>query len=63
MSVILGFSEEKDEKIWGKILSYTAKDSKKVCLSTSLARKRVNFPMEIFGTARGNRESQTLDAG
>lgn len=42
-----------------KILSYTAKD---VCLSTGFARKRVNFPMDIFGTARGNRESQTLDA-
>lgn len=59
--VTLGFSEEKEEKflkIIKKILSYTAKD---VCLSTGFARKRVNFPMDIFGTARGNRESQTLD--
>lgn len=47
-------------KNYEKNLSYTAKE---VCLSTSLARKGVNFPMEIIGTSRGNRESQTLDAG
>lgn len=59
MSVINGFSKEKDEKLWGKNSFIYSKRGLSFHKSS---RKRVNFPMEIFGISRRNRESQTLDA-
>lgn len=47
MSVILGFSEEKDEKLWEKFFIYS-KRQQKWCV----------FPQVLQG-----RESQTRDAG